>query len=142
MSFRASNPDQVHPRRWWVLVAIVAVVATSIVLLSMVLPLSTGSYTIVVPTRSPSSASVQVTILFPTEVTVRFAQHNAVGISYWVKGPGVTMGDTDSASASFSFWSWGGSYVVGAYNPIYACGYPCFLPTSAQVWANVTTGLF
>jgi hypothetical protein len=144
MSFLTTSPEHGYWRPRWVLVAIVVVIALPLVLLSMVLPLSTSSHTIFVP-RSPSSgASVQVTVSFPTQVTVHFAQHNALSISYWVRGPGAMMGSGGSpmgGSVSYSFWSWGGSYAVGAGDPIYTCAYPCFLPTGLLIWANVTTGL-
>lgn len=144
MTGHAASSVRFHPRRWWLSTAIVVAFAVPIVLLSMVLPISTSSNTIVVPTSPPSEASIQVTVPFPTHVTVDFAQRTALSMTYWVRGPGAMTSSESSemfGGAGYSFWSWGGSYLVGAGDPVRTCGDPCYEPASGLVWANVTTGL-
>jgi hypothetical protein len=131
-------------RRRWVFLAAAVVLAAAAVVAAMVLPYWTDSHEFPVHTAG-SGTSISVKIPYPGEVTVRFAQHNAQSMSYWVRGPGAMAGagamTMGLGGATYSFWSWGGEYQLGAGAPVRACGIACVPPASGEVWANVTTGL-
>ncbi|MFI5418992.1 MAG: hypothetical protein ACHQ2Y_08885 [Candidatus Lutacidiplasmatales archaeon] len=145
MTLHTHSLRPVHWAQRRVVVATVVLVAVFLLMRSMVLPLSTTSYQLVVPTGALGMASVQWTASLPTQVTVHFDMRNALAMSFWVRGPGAMTGsDVHSmgmSGASYSFWSWGGVYQLGAGSPVRTCGYPCYQPSSSPVWVNVTTGL-
>ena len=137
-------PKLAHRRRRLAIVAIVVVFTASAVIIGMILPYWTGAHEFPVRTIG-SGTSIQVKVPYPSYVTVRFSQHSAVSMSYWVRGPGAMPGSgtmtMGAGGANYAFWSWGGTYSVGAGAPVWKCGVPCFTPVSGEVWANVTTGI-
>lgn len=110
-------------------------------MLLAVAPVWTVSHELVVPA---SGASIRLTISLPTEVTVHFGMNGADLASVWVQGAGAMMdGEAMSigqSGTSYSFWTWGGSYEVGAGGAVYTGGSGSGQYGSTLVWANVTTG--
>ncbi|HYK93127.1 MAG TPA: hypothetical protein VEY07_03690 [Thermoplasmata archaeon] len=131
------------------LTVVVMTLVAGIAALSWI-PGSTAAYRLQVnwTGRSPSTATSVILVEgFPTHVTIHFALvGGALLMGYWVRGPGAMAPHQEQSmsfgGSNYDFWTWGGTYVVGAGDPVATCPYPCPLSGEALVWANVTSGYF
>jgi hypothetical protein len=135
------------------LVGIVAgvIVALLVAVLLAVTPVWTSSNEVTVSDVSGTGASsalahlASFTIHAPTQVLIHISEYPVpLAIGFWIIGPGA-MSDNHTwligapGGTSYTFWSWGGTYDVGAAPPLFENGaYPGL---TMDFWVNVTTGV-
>ena len=123
-----------HRRRLWVVVVVLAIVASG-VLAAIFVPVNRASRQIQVD----SAAGAVATLSLPANVwvTVQFEHRGGPTMGYWMNGPGGGMMFRHGGMMGgdgYSFWSSGGPYQCWA-------GYWGNWSGSTYVWVNATWGL-
>lgn len=146
-----SRPHRPWYRRAFVWLAVIVVATLSVLAALVALPLSTTAHELVVSWTGSSvnaRSTVALEVQWPTVVSVHFTMPaGGPMMSYWVRGPGAMggmgnghMGMGARGESTYTFWTWGGQYEIGAGDPVYTCPLECPGGGSVVVWANVTDG--
>ena len=122
-----------HRRRVGLVLGIVALVTVG-VLAAFFVPLRSETH--YVQAGYGSASAVDLSVPYPTWVTVHFSHPNGVRMMYYMNGPGGMMFNHGmmSGADTYSFGSWGGTYHCGVQLEDHYSG---MMP----IWVNVTYGM-